>query len=67
MFPDSALLKIALICAATAGFAAGKLDIDEKIKTAIARQNQKMAQLNARTFVDELENRKLGIPVKGDS
>lgn len=56
-------LQAALILAATTGFVAGKLDLDTKIRDAIRAQNLRMAQMNARTLVDELESRKLGFPI----
>jgi hypothetical protein len=52
-------VEIAFILAAGTGFIAGKLDLDDKIRQAIERQNIRMAKLNAATLADELEGRKL--------
>ena len=45
------------------GFAAGKLDLDDKIRESLRASQLRMAKLNARTLVDEMESRKVGIPV----
>jgi len=46
------------------GFAAGKLDLDVKVRDALRASQLRLAQMNARTLVDELESRKLGVAVK---
>jgi len=47
-----------------AGFVAGKLDLDVKLRDAIKASQIRLAKLNAVTLVDELENRKLGVVAK---
>jgi hypothetical protein len=55
---------IVLYAAVGAGFVAGKLDLDVKLRDAIKASQMRLAKLNAVTLVDELENRKLGVVAK---
>lgn len=57
LVPDG-LVKLALITGITVGFVAGKVDLDEKIKDAMHRQNVRIGKLNARLLADELIERK---------
>ena len=56
--PFIATLKAGILIGLAGGFIAGKIDLDEKIKTAIHNQNVKLGRLNARLLVDEIIERK---------
>jgi hypothetical protein len=60
-------LKAALVIGVGVGFAAGKLDIDVKIRDAIENANRRIAKINAQAMADELEGRKLAVaPLASD-
>lgn len=61
MRPGQALAVYALV---GIGFAAGKLDLDVKLRDALRASQERIALMNANAIADALERRKLGVAVK---
>ena len=57
-------IVLVLYAAAGAGFIAGKIDLDVKIRELMHAQNLRIAQMHGAAVADALEQRKLAVKVE---